>query len=293
MSEPKAEQSAVSVHWFPGHMTKALRGMESDLKLVDAVCEITDARIPYSSRNPALNDILGTKPRVILLNRSDLADKAATAKWIQYYKSRGIIAIETDCKSGRGVDKLQNALKLALKEKLQRLAEKGQAGRPIRAMVVGIPNVGKSTFINRIAGRKAAAAGNKPGVTKGRQWISVGAGLELLDTPGVLWPKFEDMEVGEHLAFTGAVKEDVVDLEALAARLMTLLNRDYPALLGGRYKLTDTENLSGYALLELAARKRGYLVSGGEVNLERMSSVLLDEFQSGTLGRITLELPKC
>ena len=293
MSEVRAEQSAVQINWFPGHMTKALRGMESDLKLVDAVCEITDARIPYSSRNPALNGILGEKPRVILLNRADLADKTATTKWIQYYRRCGIIAIDTDCKSGRGVDKLQAALKLALKEKLQRLAEKGQSGRPIRAMVVGIPNVGKSTLINKIAGRKAAAAGNRPGVTKGRQWISAGAGLELLDTPGVLWPKFEDAEVGEHLAFTGAVKEEVIDLEALAARLMTLLNREYRALLCGRYKLSDTENLSGYALLELAAGKRGYLLPGGEINLERMSSVLLDEFRSGTLGRITLELPKC
>lgn len=293
MSENRAEQPAVQVNWFPGHMTKALRGMEADLKLVDAVCEITDARIPYSSRNPVLNDILGQKPRIILLNRADLADRAATAKWIQYYKSRGITAIETDCKSGRGVDRLQNALKTALKEKLQRLAEKGQANRPIRAMVVGIPNVGKSTFINKAAGRKAAAAGNRPGVTRGRQWISVSAGLELLDTPGVLWPKFEDPVIGEHLAFTGAVKDDVVDLEALAARLMSLLNREYRELLCARYRLADTDGLTGYELLELAARKRGYLVSGGEVDLERMSSVLLDEFQSGTLGRITLEMPEC
>ena len=281
------------MNWFPGHMTKALRGMEGDLKLVDAVIELTDARIPRSSRNPALDDILGQKPRLVLLNRADLADPGATDRWLRYYRSRGLAALATDCRSGKGVDKLAPAMRSLLKEKLEKLAAKGQATRPIRAMVVGIPNVGKSTFINKAAKRKAAAAGNKPGVTKGRQWITVDRTLELLDTPGVLWPKFEDPAVGEHLAFTGAVKEEILDQEALAMRLAALLDREHGEAFRARYKLGDTEGLEGPALLEACARKRGYLVSGGEVDLERMSRVLLDEFQAGSLGRITLEEPEC
>ena len=288
-----AEREAVPVNWFPGHMTKALRGMEEDLKLVDAVCELTDARIPRSSRNPALDELLGRKPRLVLLNRADLADPAATARWLKYYRACGIAALETDSRSGRGVDKLSAALRSLLRERLEQLAAKGQGGRPLRAMVVGIPNVGKSTFINKAARRKAAAAGNRPGVTRGRQWITVDRSLELLDTPGVLWPKFEDPAVGEHLAFTGAVKEEILDLEALAARLAERLNRDYRDLLCARYKLTDTEGLSGHGLLEAAGRKRGFLISGGEIDTERMSKVLLDEFQAGSLGRITLEEPEC
>ncbi len=287
---PMAE---VNVNWFPGHMTKALRGMEGDLKLVDAVIELTDARIPRSSRNPALDELLGQKPRLVLLNRADLADPAATERWLRYYRSKGLAALAADSRSGRGVDKLAAAMRSLLREKLERLAAKGQASRPIRAMVVGIPNVGKSTFINKAAKRKAAAAGNKPGVTKGRQWVTVDKTLELLDTPGVLWPKFEDPAVGEHLAFTGAVKEEILDQEALAMRLAALLNRDHRAAFCARYKLTDTEGLEGPALLEACARKRGFLVSGGETDLERMSRVLLDEFQAGSLGRITLEEPEC
>lgn len=283
----------VNVNWFPGHMTKALRGMEGDLKLVDAVIELTDARIPRSSRNPALDELLGQKPRLVLLNRADLADPASTERWLQYYRSGGLAALAVDSRSGKGVEKLAPAMRSLLREKLERLAAKGQAGRPVRAMVVGIPNVGKSTFINKAAKRKAAAAGNKPGVTKGRQWVTVDKTLELLDTPGVLWPKFEDPVVGEHLAFTGAVKEEILDQEALAMRLAALLNRDHRPAFCARYKLGDTEGLEGPALLEACARKRGFLVSGGEVDLERMSRVLLDEFQAGSLGRITLEVPEC
>ncbi|MBO4676462.1 MAG: ribosome biogenesis GTPase YlqF [Oscillospiraceae bacterium] len=283
----------MNVNWFPGHMTKALRTMEGDLKLVDAVIELTDARIPRSSRNPALDEMLGQKPRLVLLNRADLADPAATERWLRYYRASGVAALAADSRGGKGVEKLPAAMRGLLKEKLERLAAKGQAGRPIRAMVVGIPNVGKSTFINKAAGRKAAAAGNKPGVTKGRQWITVDRSLELLDTPGVLWPRFEDPAVGEHLAFTGAVKEEILDQEALALRLAELLNREYRELFRARYKLGDTEGLDGPALLEAAARKRGFLVSGGETDLERMSRVLLDEFQAGSLGRITLEEPEC
>ncbi len=288
-----AERDQVNVNWFPGHMTKALRAMEGDLKLVDAVIELTDARIPRSSRNPALDEILGQKPRLVLLNRADLADPAATERWLRHYRASGVAALAADSRSGKGVEKLPGAMRSLLKEKLERLAAKGQASRPLRAMVVGIPNVGKSTFINKAAGRRAAAAGNKPGVTKGRQWITVDRTLELLDTPGVLWPRFEDPAVGEHLAFTGAVKEEILDQEALALRLAELLNRDYPELFRARYKLGDTAGLDGPALLEAAARKRGFLVSGGETDLERMSRVLLDEFQAGSLGRITLEEPEC
>ena len=286
-----AEQ--VRVNWFPGHMTKALRGMEEDLKLVDAVLELTDARIPRSSRNPALDETLGAKPRLILLNRADQADPAATERWLRYYQSRGLTALAVDSRSGRGVEKLSAAMRALLREKLEKLAAKGQANRPLRAMVVGIPNVGKSTFINKAAKRKAAAAGNKPGVTKGRQWVTVDKTLELLDTPGVLWPRFEDPRVGEFLAFTGAVKEEILDREALAMSLAELLDREYRPAFRTRYKLGDGEYADGPALLEACARKRGFLVSGGETDLERMSRVLLDEFQAGSLGRITLEEPEC
>lgn len=288
-----AERERVQVNWFPGHMTKALRGMEGDLKLVDAVIELTDARIPRSSRNPALDETLGRKPRLLLLNRADLADQGATERWLRHYAARGIAAIAVDSRSGKGVDKLSAAMRSLLKEKLESLAARGQGSRPLRAMVVGIPNVGKSTFINKAAKRKAAAAGNKPGVTRGRQWVTVDKSLELLDTPGVLWPKFDDPAVGEHLAFTGAVKEEILDQEALAMALAELLDREHRAAFRARYKLGETEGPDGPALLEACARKRGFLVSGGEVDLERMSRVLLDEFQAGSLGRITLEEPEC
>lgn len=282
---------SMQVNWFPGHMTKALRAMENDIKLVDAVCELVDARIPVSSRNPVLEEVLQRRPRLILLNRVDLADPAATKRWAAAFREQGIQVLETDSKSGRGVEKFPAAVRALLKEKLEQLAAKGQATRPLRVMVVGIPNVGKSTFINKAAKRKAAAASDRPGVTRGKQWVTVDRGLELLDTPGVLWPKFDDAAVGEHLAFTGAVKDAVVDTEGLAARLMELLNERYRALLCGRYKLQDTEGLAGWELLEAAARKRGFLVSGGEVDTLRMSGILLDEFRGGKLGRITLEEP--
>ncbi len=281
----------MQVNWFPGHMTKALRAMENDIKLVDAVCELVDARIPVSSRNPVLEEVLQRRPRLILLNRVDLADPAATKRWAASFRAQGMQVLETDSKSGRGVDKFPAAVRVLLKEKLEQLAAKGQATRPLRVMVVGIPNVGKSTFINKAAKRKAAAASDRPGVTRGKQWVSVDKGLELLDTPGVLWPKFDDATVGEHLAFTGAVKDAVVDTEGLAARLMELLNERYRELLCARYKLQDTEGLAGWELLEAAARKRGFLISGGEVDTLRMAGILLDEFRGGKLGRVTLEEP--
>ena len=286
-------REAMNVNWFPGHMTKALREMENDIKLVDCVCELTDARIPYSSRNPALDEILGRKPRLIILNRADQADPNLTKRWISYSKEQGFAAIETDCKSGKGVDKFSAAVRELLKEKLEALEARGQVGRPLRAMVVGIPNVGKSSFINRVAGRKAAAASDKPGVTRGKQWVNISKGLELLDTPGVLWPKFEDKRIGEHLSFTGAVKDQVVDVEELACHLLSELAETKPQALSERYKLTEIEGLQGWELLEAAAKKRGFLVSRGEADTLRMSNILLDEFRAGKLGRITLEVPEC
>ena len=286
-------EEAMNVNWFPGHMTKALRSMESDIKLVDCVCELTDARIPRSSRNPALDGVLGNKPRLILLNRADQADPAMTKKWIEAYRAQGVAAIETDCKSGRGVEKFAGAVRELLKDKLAALEAKGQGGRPLRAMVVGIPNVGKSSFINRVAGRKATAASDRPGVTRGKQWVTVSKGLELLDTPGVLWPKFEDNLIGEHLSFTGAVKDQVVDVEGLACRLLSELAELAPNALAERYKLTEIAGLQGWELLEQAAKQRGFLVSRGEADTLRMSNVLLDEFRAGKLGRLTLEAPEC
>ena len=284
---------AMNVNWFPGHMTKALRNMENDLKLVDCVCEITDARIPRSSRNPALDELLGRKPRLILLNRADQADSASTRRWIEYYRTQGVPALETDSRSGRGVERLPQAIRSLLEEKLRSLEAKGQGSRPLRAMVVGIPNVGKSTFINKAAGRKAAAASDRPGVTRGKQWVTVSKGLELLDTPGVLWPKFDDPVIGEHLAFTGAVKDQILDTEELASHLLALLAQIAPQALAERYTLTETEGLQGWELLEAAAKKRGFLVSRGEADTLRMANVLLDEFRAGKLGRLTLEVPEC
>ena len=284
---------AMNVNWFPGHMTKALRNMESDLKLVDCVCEITDARIPRSSRNPALDELLGRKPRLILLTRADQADPALTRRWIDFYRAQGMEALETDSRSGKGVDRFPQAVRSLLREKLQALEAKGQGSRPLRAMVVGIPNVGKSTFINKAAGRKAAAASDKPGVTRGKQWVTVSRGLELLDTPGVLWPKFDDPVIGEHLAFTGAVKDQILDTEELASHLLSLLADVAPQALAERYKLTETAGLQGWELLEAAAKKRGFLISRGEADTLRMANILLDEFRAGKLGRLTLEAPEC
>lgn len=284
---------AININWFPGHMTKALRNMESDLKLVDCVCEITDARIPRSSRNPALDELLGRKPRLILLNRADQADPAMTRRWIDFYRAQGMEALETDSRSGKGVDRFPQAVRSLMREKLQALEAKGQGSRPLRAMVVGIPNVGKSTFINKAAGRKAAAASDKPGVTRGKQWVTVSRGLELLDTPGVLWPKFEDPVIGEHLAFTGAVKDQILDTEELASHLLSLLADIAPQALAERYKLTETAGLQGWELLEAAAKKRGFLISRGEADTLRMANILLDEFRAGKLGRLTLEAPEC
>ena len=281
----------MTIQWYPGHMTKTRRQIEADLKQVDAVCEIVDARIPVSSRNPDIDSICGTKPRIIVLNRMDLADPNATKKWAAYFKSKGMSVIATDCKTRKGIADFTPAARTACAEKLERDAARGM-NRPLRVMVVGIPNVGKSTLINQISGRKGAKAENRPGVTRGKQWVTVDSGLQLLDTPGILWPKFEDPEVGMMLAYTGAVKEGVIDIEELACRLMELLHKFYPQTLLERYKVEAPEGTPGWELIEMAGRKRGYLVSGGEVNTERMSKVLLDEFRGGKLGKFTLEMPE-
>ncbi len=286
-----SDTQKMTIQWYPGHMTKTRRQIEADLKQVDAVCEIVDARIPVSSRNPDIDAICGSKPRIIVLNRMDLADPAATKKWAAYFKSKGMAVLATDCKTRRGIADFTPAARLACADKLERDAKRGM-NRPLRVMVVGIPNVGKSTLINQISGRKGAKAENRPGVTRGKQWVTVDSGLQLLDTPGILWPKFEDPEVGMMLAYTGAVKEGVIDIEELSCRLMELLNQYYPQTLLDRYKVEAPQGTPGWELIEMAGRKRGYLISGGEVNTERMSKVLLDEFRSGKLGKFTLELPE-
>lgn len=280
-----------SLSWFPGHMTKTRRMIASEIGNMDAVCEIVDARIPMSSRNPDVDELTAGKPRLIVLNRVDQADPAATKRWAAYFRARGFAVIEVDAKSGAGVKQFAPAVRTLLHDKLAAYEAKGQVGRVLRVMVLGIPNVGKSTFINKVSGRKTAQAADRPGVTRTKQWVPVDKTLELMDTPGILWPKFEDAQVGVLLAYTGAIRDDVLDREELAMRLMGLLAAQYPASLA-RYKLTPQSEDDGWTLLQAAARKRGFLISGGEVDTERMSCILLDEFRGGKLGRFTLELPE-
>ena len=284
-------QDNMNIQWYPGHMTKTRRQIEADLKLVDAVCEIVDARIPISSRNPDIDVICGNKPRIIILNRMDLADPSATKQWAAYFRSKGIACVACDCKSRKGINGFVPAVQSVLQEKIQRNAAKGM-NKPVKIMIVGIPNVGKSTFINQISGRKGAKAENRPGVTRGKQWVTADPTLLLLDTPGILWPKFEDPNVGMMLAYTGAVKEDVIDLEELACRLIELLYSHYPDAIKERYRIEATGGTPGYELLEEAGRKRGYLMARGEINTERMAKVLVDEYRSGKLGCFTLEFPE-
>lgn len=280
-----------SIQWFPGHMTKTRRMIQSNLSLVDGVVEILDARIPMSSRNPEMDRLVKNKPRMLLLNKSDMADDSATEKWIDFYKSKGFTVLKADCKSGNGLKAFLPAVKNGmLKELMDKRREKGIEGAPLRLMIVGIPNVGKSSFINRMSKSKKAKVEDRPGVTRTKQWIKLGDNVEMLDMPGVLWPKFEDQSVARKLAFTGAVKDDILDIEALAAFLLENLAQHSPKALVDRYKIeTDGE---GFELLERLGRKRGMLVSGGEVNTERAAITLLDEFRSGKLGKITLELPE-
>lgn len=282
---------AQSIQWFPGHMTRTKRQIEKYLKQVDIVAEIVDARIPVSSRNPDLNRLIQNKPRIILLNKSDMADAVATKEWIAYYKQQNMKAIPVDCKSGKGMNAFQPTVKEVLALQIEAWKRKGMIGRTIRVMVVGVPNVGKSSLINKLSHGSHAAVEDRPGVTRANQWFPIGKGFDLLDTPGVLWPKFEDKIVGEHLAFTGAVKDDVVDTESLAARLLEILCSLYPDAVRARYRLegTDFTDLAGWQVLELIGKKRGMLIPGGEIDTERASIMLLDEFRAGKIGKITLE----
>lgn len=293
---------AARVQWFPGHMAKTRRIMASNMKLVDAVVEITDARIPYSSRNPEIKKICGAKPRLVLLNKADSADADVTSMWIDYYNRNGVPALATDCRSGRNVNKFYPMLRELLADDIEKWNTRGMAGRPLRLMIVGIPNVGKSSFINRLAGAKAAKVEDRPGVTRGKQWVSLDDGFELLDMPGVLWPKFDDKLVGERLAFTGAVKDVILDTEYLACRLLEFLDENYHDMLTERYGI-ETDDIPpaedelagctvGYEILERIGKKRGFLVSGGEINTERAANTVLDEFRGGKIGRISLEKPK-
>lgn len=281
----------MNIQWFPGHMTKTYRQIEDKLKLIDVVVEVLDARIPLSSKNPDIEKITKGKPRVVVLNKSDLADESMTKKWIEYYKSLGVLSCTADCAKGKGINESVALIKRAIADKIAQNQEKGMT-RAIKVLVAGVPNAGKSSYINRLSGRASATVGDRPGVTRGQQWIRLSSGIELLDTPGVLWPKFEDEKVGEHLAFTGAVKDEILDVELLACKLAEFLNENYREMFCARYKLTDTEGLQGFELVEMLGRKRGFVISGGEIDFLRASNILLDEFRSAKIGRITIEKPE-
>ena len=293
------ENGDLYVQWFPGHMARTRRQIKESLPLVDAVVEIVDARVPVSSRNPELPELIGQKPLMVILNKCDLADENATRRRISELGKQGVTAIAVDCRSGKGLNAFAPTVRRMLADKIEANAQKGMAGKPLRLMVVGIPNTGKSSFINRMAGKNKAKVADKPGVTRQNQWFGIGNGIELLDTPGVLWPKFDDQSVGMNLAYTGAVKDDILDVETLGCHLMAYLGEHYPDALKAAYKLSTLPEREaekndiayGYRLLEAAGKKRGFLISGGEVDTERMAKILLDEFRSAKLGRFTLELP--
>ncbi|MBR2151856.1 MAG: ribosome biogenesis GTPase YlqF [Clostridia bacterium] len=286
MSEP------INVQWFPGHMAKTRRLITESLPLIDGVVEILDARIPIASQNPELSKIINNKPRIILLNKADIADEKMNKLWIDYFKSQGIITLPVDCKTGKGLNGFTAQISNQLADRLEVFKKKGMTGRTLRLMVVGIPNVGKSSFINRMAKGGKAKVADRPGVTRGNQWFTIGKGIELMDTAGVLWPKFDDPIVGENLAFTGAVKDIVVDIQLLAPRLLEIINRDYPEMLKERYKI-ETGDFTGLELLSAIGKKRGMLISGGEIDYERAAMTVLDEFRGGKIGKITLESPPC
>lgn len=277
-----------TINWFPGHMAKTKRKIKEILPLIDAVAEVVDARIPISSRNPDLKEIIGNKPHIVLLNKCDMADNAVTKEWIDYYKKSGIYAIALDCKSGKGINQFKSTVMNALSYKLEEYAKKGMVGKPLRVMVVGIPNVGKSSFINKIAGKTRAKAENRPGVTRGNQWFTIDKQLELLDTPGVLWPKFEDQTVGERLAFTGAIKDNILDTEYLAYKLIEILKNDYKENLTARFGELDF-SLDAYELLCQIGKKRGMMIRGGETDTERAANMILEEYRNQKIGSISLE----
>ena len=277
------------VHWFPGHMARTRRQIKESLPLVDAVVEIVDARVPVSSRNPELPELIGQKPLMVILNKCDLADENVTRRRISELGKQGVTAIAVDCRSGKGLNAFAPTVRRVLSDKIEANAQKGMAGKPLRLMVVGIPNTGKSSFINRMAGKNKAKVADKPGVTRQNQWFSIGSGIELLDTPGVLWPKFDDPDVGLRLAFIGSVKDTILDIELIAARFLTIMNENYPERIKERYKLEFPQESEEFERLEMLARKRGMLISGGEPDTERAAVMLLDEYRAGKLGRITLD----
>ena len=277
----------MNVQWYPGHMTKAKRQMQEDVKLIDLIIELVDARVPLSSRNPDIDEIGKNKARLILLNKADLADEAQNEAWKTYFQEKGFYVVKVDSRNGAGMKLVQNVIQEACKEKTERDRKRGIKNRPIRAMVAGIPNVGKSTFINTIAGKACAKTGNKPGVTKGKQWIRLNKNVELLDTPGILWPKFEDQEVGKRLAFIGSVKDDILNMEELALELISYLCKNYPGALEKRYNIAE-EGLPVEILGEIA-RVRGCLKKGEELDYTKATGILFEEFRSGKIGRITLE----
>ncbi len=281
----------MNIQWFPGHMAKTRRQIEEKLKLIDVVVEVLDARIPMSSKNPDISEMTKQKPRIIVLNKADLADDNITKKWIEYYKRKGILACSADCSKGKGVAESINLVKQAIADKIAQNQEKGM-NRAIKILVAGVPNSGKSSYINRLSGRASATVGDRPGVTRGQQWIRLKSGIELLDTPGILWPKFEDEQVGMHLAYTGAVKDEIMDIELLACKLAEFLNENYRELLCARYKLENTDGLKGYELVEYIGKKRGFVVSGGEIDFLRASNILIDEFRSTKIGKISIEKPE-
>lgn len=282
----------IKIQWFPGHMAKTRRLITENLKLVDIAAELLDARIPYSSGNPEIDRLLGNKPRIVLLNKSDLADPRVNEEWVAYFRERGIATLETDCRTGKGLAKMEGAMRTVLSDVMQRRESKGMSIKNIRVMIVGVPNVGKSTLINKLAGKKRAKVEDRPGVTRTKQWVKIGTGLDLLDMPGVLWPKFEEQKVGLNLAFTGAIKDDVIDIETLGMHLLEFLATNYPEQLEKRYKITSkTPEPDGAALLDALGRARGMLLPGGVVNTERASITLIDEFRAGQIGKISLERP--
>ena len=283
-----------SLSWFPGHMTKTRRMIAAEIGHMDAVCEILDARIPLASRNPDVDELTAGKPRLVVLNRVDQADPGQTRRWAAYFREKGYAVLEANAKGGAGTAQFAAAVRELLRDKLEAYAQKGQVGRVVRVMVLGIPNVGKSTFINKVAHRKSAKAEDRPGVTRSKQWVPVDSTLELLDTPGILWPKFDDERVGILLACTGAIEDDILDVETLGCKLMELLSVQAPQTIVDRYSVSIPEeecDFLGYELLQQAGKRRGFLLRGGEIDTERMARILLDEFRGGVLGRITLEMP--
>ena len=289
-----ADNQKQTVQWFPGHMAKTRRLIKESLSLVDGVTELLDARIPMSSRNPELDELTGKKPRIVLLNKCDMADDNITREWIEYFRSKGQYALAVDCRTGKGLNQYHSLVRQVLSERIKANEERGMPGKALRIMVVGIPNTGKSSFINRMAGKNRAKVADKPGVTRHNQWFAIGNGIELLDTPGVLWPKFDDPDVGDKLSFIGSVKDEVTDVETMAARLLNVLADGYEDKLTARFKLKnipDVKSAMPWELLEEIGRERGMLIRGGEVNTERASVMLLDEYRGGKMGKISFERP--